>query len=155
MIFPLLLLGGGVLVVMYLLDRSKAMSPAVPSGGVLNADGSWTPPDPPGLYDDPVVATDPRIPPTGVPLGDGLPCPGNPAPPVGWSYWTTQPVTANLSAWAVQMRNQYPIGSFFMSWIDGQLVGARIEYHSEVGATGAQGCYKGLNLLVPNFQPQP
>lgn len=153
MILPLLLLGGGVLVVAYLLDRSKAMAPGVSSGGTLNADGSWTPPDPPGLYDDPVVVADPRIAPTGVPLGNGLPCPGNPPPPVGWSYWTTGAVSADLTAWSVQMRNQYPIGTFFMAWIDGQLVGARIEYHTYVGATGAQGCYKGLNLLVPIQQP--
>jgi hypothetical protein len=148
---PLILLGGGVLVIAYFWQRSQAMNPG---GGTLGPGGEWTPPDPPGLYDDPVIVIDPRIPPSGIPLGAGLPCPGHPPPPVGWSYWpASAQVTPTLSAWAVQMRNANPIGTFIMAWIDGQLVGARIEYHTLQGATNTSGCWKGLNLLAPNVQP--
>ncbi len=124
---------------------TKGMQRNASTSGSLSG-GVWTPPPPPDSGAGPVVATDPRITPSGVALGVGLPCPGNPPPPAGWAYWTS-PVTAALTAWAVQMRNAYPIGTFIQAWVGGQLVGARIEYHSEQGATGATGCFKGLNLM--------
>jgi hypothetical protein len=121
------------------------MSSTASRAGTLSG-GVWTPPDPPDPGAPPVITADPRIQPSGIPLGVGLPCPSNPPPPAGWAYWTGG-VTPALSVWAVQMRDAHPIGTFIQAWIDGQLVGARIEYHDIVGATGATGCFKGLNLL--------
>lgn len=109
----------------------------------------WTPPDPP-QDDSLVTAQDPRVSTGAHPLGVGVSsCPQNPPPPVGWRYWpNSAPVSANLGAWSVEIRNTYPIGTFAQQIVDGQLVGARIEYHTLQGATGARGCFKGLSLML-------
>lgn len=95
-----------------------------------------------------VVVRDPNVD-GSHPLGVGVsPCPGNPPLPAGFAYWTG-PVSPALTAWAVEVRNSYPIGSFIQDVVDGKNVAARIEYHTLQGATGRTGCFKGLSLLRP------
>jgi hypothetical protein len=81
-----------------------------------------------------------------------LPCPDNPAPPIGWGYWKG-PVPALAGQLAAEMLHdsaQYPMGCFVQTVIDGQLVGARVEWHDLQGATGKKGCFRGVNLMKPN-----
>lgn len=132
MFLPLLLIGAGAGLIAYKLMNKSVASGG--GGGTLNGN-DWTPPDPPGPSDAAVIATDPRSPPPGAPLGVGVsPCPTNPPVPVGWAYWTNQPMTPSLPAWAVNMRNSYPIGTMIQAYVDGNLVGARVEYHTLQGA---------------------
>jgi hypothetical protein len=108
----------------------------------------WAPPDPP-TDADPVQATDPRVDITHA-IGE-LPCPKNPAPPVGWAYWTGA-VTPDETALAEKMLHdpeQYPMGSFVQTLVGGALVGARVEWHNLQGKSGRVGCFRGVNLMKP------
>ena len=128
---------------------------ALKSSSAAQGGGSqpWVPPDPPDASSAAVgaagyvTAIDPRVDAAHV-IGV-LPCPTNPSPPVGWAYWTSQlTVTANLGVFASSILNgKYPMGSFVQAIVDGQLVGARVEWHTEQGATGARGCFRGVNLM--------
>ena len=102
---------------------------------------------PTSLY--PIVTVDPRVIP-GAPLGVGVsPCPSNPAAPDGFAYWpSNKAVSANVSAWASSILNSYPIGTFIVDQVDGQIVAARVEYHTTIGATGQTGCFKGVSLMI-------
>ncbi len=44
-------------------------------------------------------------------------------------------------------KQKFPLGSFLQTWLDGELIGARVEWHTEQGATCAQGCFRGVNLM--------
>lgn len=92
---------------------------------------------------DPRVVTNHRI-------GE-LPCPANPPPPDGWEY-----VKANhknpkgaldLCVKMLYDPAHYPMGAFVQAHINGELVGARVEWHKEQGATGKRGCFRGVNLM--------
>jgi hypothetical protein len=98
----------------------------------------------------PIVSTDPGIVP-GAPLGVGVSrCPTNPPPPAGFTYWPARtPVSSAVSAWASATLRKYPIGTFVQDVVAGQLVAARVEYHTWLGATGQTGCFKGVSLMVP------
>jgi hypothetical protein len=39
------------------------------------------------------------------------------------------------------------MGSFVQTWLDGELVAARVEWHDFQGATGKRGCFRGVNLM--------
>jgi hypothetical protein len=119
------------------------------------ANGGVAPEPAPGTY--PMVSMDSRIVP-GTPLGLGPTfvsgCPHNPPPPTGFDYWPGNvSVSAAIGAWAVHVRNAYPIGTFIEDVVGGELVAARIEYHTLQGATGKTGCFKGLNLLRRKMAP--
>lgn len=122
--------------------------PTTNPNGMLLTDGSWiAPAGPTDASQGYVVSIDPRVV-TNWSIGQ-LPCPSNPAPPVGWAYWTG-PVSANLTAFASSMTDNpttYPMGSFVQAVVDGQLVSARVEWHTSQGATGATGCFRGTNLF--------
>lgn len=117
-------------------------------GGQISLRDAWTAPEPPTGNNhfttrDPRVITDHKA---GV-----LPCPRNPPPPVGWTYWTG-PVTAALGELAVEIENDpatYPMGSFVQAVRGGIRVAARVEWHDFQGKTGKHGCYRGTNLLRP------
>jgi hypothetical protein len=122
--------------------------PEGPTDGVTSMGDAW---DPPARPTDAalVVARDPRVI-TGHQPGV-LPCPNNPAPPVGWTYWKGQ-VPAPVGQLAVKVEftaAQFPMGSFVQALIDGQLVGARVEWHDYQGATGKRGCFRGTSLMRP------
>jgi hypothetical protein len=79
-----------------------------------------------------------------------LPVPPNPPPPESWEYWKTQRIPAKASQLAVAMLHnpvKYPMGAFVRIFVDGQLIGARVEWHNLQGATGKKGCFRGVNLL--------
>ena len=119
--------------------------PTLP-GATMALGNAWVAPPPPDGIDlyvvpDPRVKTDHRV--------GQLPCPPNPAPPVGWAYWTGA-VSADLSAFATQIENdpkQFPMGSFVQAVRDQQRVAARVEWHDYKGRTGERGCFRGTNLL--------
>lgn len=97
----------------------------------------------------PIVTTDPGVDTTHQ-IGQ-LPCPANPPPPAGFSAWSG-PVSSALTNWATHVLNTYPMGTFIQDLVGGQLVAARVEWHTWVGATGQTGvCIKGVTL----FQPLP
>jgi hypothetical protein len=114
----------------------------------------WIPPDPPSdNAQPPVNVVDPRV------VQDHqvsvLPCPPNPPPPVGWAYWNHS-VRAGLVALATKMLHDgpdYPMGSFVQEWVDGELVAARVEWHDFQGASGKQGCFRGVNLMQQVVAP--
>lgn len=93
-----------------------------------------------------VSGLDPRV----VPDHDaGTPCPSNPPPPAGWKYWAgaLPPGGGEL---AVRMRDDkqnFPMGCFVQAWLDGELVGARVEWHAVQAATGTHGCFRAVNLM--------
>jgi hypothetical protein len=94
-----------------------------------------------------VVETDPRIEQDHV--AGQLPCPPNPPPPVGWKYWNHS-VRASLVELATRLLHDaktYPMGSFVQTWMDGELVAARVEWHDFQGASGKRGCFRGVNLM--------
>jgi hypothetical protein len=112
----------------------------------------WQPQPPPEDV-TPLKEIDPRVDTTHQ-VGD-LPCPSNPPPPVGWVYWTG-PVPPAPGKLAVEMLHdpaQYPMGCFVQALLDGQLVGARVEWHDLQGATGKKGCFRGVNLMKPHLIP--
>jgi hypothetical protein len=41
------------------------------------------------------------------------------------------------------------MGSFVQALVDGQLVGARVEWHNYQGKTGRHGCFRGTSLFSP------
>ena len=75
-----------------------------------------------------------------------LPCPANPPPPEGWVYWAGAAGPA-LTQFAVGVLQHYPMGTVVMDLVGGELIGARVEWHTVQGATGKTGCFKGVNLL--------
>lgn len=108
---------------------------------------NWNPPAPPVAGVSWLVAVDPRVQTTRDPAH---PCPSNPPPPAGWRYWTDA-VPREGTAMAVTMLHDaqtYPMGAFVQAWIGGQLVGARVEWHTEKAATGERGCFRGVNLMA-------
>jgi hypothetical protein len=108
--------------------------------------GSWSPPTPP-VGNGEVNVIDPRV---VQDHGIGqLPCPPNPDPPDGWEYWRG-PVTKFGVDWCVGMLHApalYPMGSFVQVYEQGQLYGARVEWHNIQGSTGKRGCFRGVNLM--------
>ncbi len=107
---------------------------------------SWMPPPPPGEGEPLVNGRDPRVVQTHAP---GTPCPANPPPPVGWKYWAGALPDGGTDL-AVRMRDDratFPIGSFAQTWLGGQVVGARVEWHTKLGASGKTGCFRGVNLM--------
>jgi len=120
--------------------------------------GDWTPPAPPETpLADNVMGVDPRTDQTTHALGEGLPCPPNPPPPVGWHYWRGREVPAKAGQLALQMRNNpkyYPMGAFLQTYCNGELIGARVEWHSIQGATGKKGCFRGVSLYMPEPAPK-
>jgi len=115
-------------------------------------DNRWFPPLPPlgaseGLE---INAVDPRVDQNH--RAGQLPCPINPAPPVGWKYWPRNlRVNPEAARWTIAILNDpktYPMGSFVQKRIGGQIISARVEWHSLQGRTGKTGCFRGVNLLV-------
>ncbi len=94
----------------------------------------------------PILTVDPGLDPTH-PLGV-LPCPTDPLLPAGLRNWQG-PVPPAVGAWAVHALHTYPIGTIIEDLVDGQIVAARIEYHTLQGATGKTGCFKGCSMLQP------
>jgi peptidoglycan hydrolase-like protein with peptidoglycan-binding domain len=122
--------------------------PGTDGAGVAPIDGTWLPPAPPD-GPGPTVAIDPRVI-TAHAIGQ-LPCPNNPPPPVGWSYWKGR-VSPALVAFASSVEFKpadFAIGSFVQALVDDQLVAARVEWHDFQGATGKRGCFRGTSLFHP------
>jgi hypothetical protein len=107
---------------------------------------AWAPgPDPDG--DEMVHEVDPRI--DASHIERALPCPSNPGPPPGWSYWKGS-VPHDCVALAVSMqadRVQFPMGTFARKRIDGDVVGFRVEWHAVQAMTGKRGAFRGVNLM--------
>ena len=119
-----------------------------PRDGVSSINDAWVPPPAPMTAVLQSTA-DPRVI-TNHPLGQP-PCPPNPPPPVGWAYWTGR-VPALIVEFAVKVEGtpvQFPMGSFVQTLIDGQLVGARVEWHDFQGKTGKHGVFRGTSLFRP------
>jgi hypothetical protein len=122
--------------------------PGTSNAGPAPLNGAWIPPAPPATPGH-VIAIDPRVI-TAHAVGQ-LPCPTNPPPPVGWSYWKGR-VSSALVAFASSVEfapAEFAMGSFVQSLIDGQLVAARVEWHDFQGATGKRGCFRGTSLFHP------
>lgn len=114
-------------------DRSRALGFAPPTFSSLQY---------------PIVTTDPGVDTTHL-IGQ-LPCPTNPPPPDGFAIWTGS-VSPAVSAWSKHVLITYPMGTFVQDIVDGQLVAARVEWHTWRGATGETGiCIKGVTLFQPN-----
>lgn len=117
-----------------------------PIGPAPRVDSSpWTPPPPPPPGGT-VASIDPRVVKDHPP---GTPCPSNPPAPVGWTYWSGT-LPKGGAELAVQMRDDrenHPLGSFVQTWLDGQLVGSRCEWHPFTA--GKKGCFRGINLMRP------
>ena len=122
--------------------------PDGPQDGVISMGDAWDPPPPPNDATL-VVARDPRVITNHQP--GVLPCPANPAPPVGWKYWTGRftPAIGQLAVKVEGSSAEFPMGSFVQTVIDGMLVGARVEWHDFQGLTGKTGCFRGTNLMRP------
>jgi|GEM_PF-3297733 len=122
--------------------------PGGPRDGVTSINDAWVPPIAPTSA---VLETtrDPRVI-TNHNTGQ-LPCPPNPPPPVGWAYWSGG-VPELCSKFAIRVEtspNEFPMGSFVQTLIDGKLVGARVEWHDFQGATGSHGVFRGTSLFRP------
>jgi len=107
----------------------------------------WRPPDPPDANAEMVTALDARV--DTAHLVGALPCPSNPAPPLDWEYWSG-PIPKGGEQFASDILKdpmKFPMGTFVQGYLDGTLVGARVEWHSLQGATGKQGCFRGVNLM--------
>jgi hypothetical protein len=115
----------------------------------------WEAPEPEVNSADELIVVDPRVVVDHV-VGR-LPCPRNPAPPDGWRYWKLhEHVPAALGALSVKMLHDgkvYPMGAFVQIWHEQELVAARVEWHDVKGATGEQGCFRGVNLLRRSAAP--
>jgi len=112
----------------------------------------WQSPDPPN-GPEPLIAVDPRV--DGKHVIGALPCPKNPPPPVGWEYWKG-PVSHRLVDFAEMIRDdsvRFPMGAFAQAVIEGELIGARVEWHDLKGRTGERGCFRGVNLMRHVAQP--
>ena len=123
-------------------------APGTGGAGPAPINGAWIPPAPP---DSPgqIIAIDPRVT-TAHAIGQ-MPCPNNPPPPVGWSYWKGR-VSPALVAFASSVEFKpadFAMGSFVQALIDDQLVAARVEWHDFQGATGKRGCFRGTSLFHP------
>lgn len=112
----------------------------------------WTPETPDSkLVEDPsatIYEQDPRVVTDHQP--GQLPVPPNPPPPVGWTYWKKQPVphaAASLANHMLHNPGTCPMGTFVRISVDGEIIGARVEWHDFQGATGKRGCFRGVNLL--------
>src|SRR6185369_2060219 len=108
-------------------------------------DDAWLAPELAG--EDELISVDPRVVTNHV-VG-ALPCPVNPRPPDGWKYWTG-PVSSALGALASKILadpQRYPMGAFVQTFVAGERVAARVEWHDLQGATGKRGCFRGVNLL--------
>ncbi len=122
--------------------------PGGPIDGVTSINDAWDPPSPPaagelGITRDPRVTTD-HVP-------GRLPCPKNPAPPVGWGYWKGHVPEAAVRL-AIEVEGtpaRFPMGSFVQAVVDGRLLAARVEWHDYQGATGKRGCFRGTSLFRP------
>ena len=84
----------------------------------------------------------------------GRPCPVNPPPPAGWKYLHPKGhvVTSKAVKLATDMLSdpeKYPMGTFVQTICDGELIGARVEWHNVQGATGKEGVFRGVNLMLP------
>lgn len=109
----------------------------------------WQPPPPPA-DDSPLQELDPRV--NSTHLIGVLPCPKNPPPPVGWEYVKGNhfpPAAGKLAADMLHDAEHYPMGTFLQTLIDGELLGARVEWHDLQGLTGKSGCFRGVNLMRP------
>lgn len=115
-------------------------------GGQISLRDAWAAPAPPDGTDL-FIVQDPRVI-TNHTAGK-LPCPSNPPPPVGWTYWRG-PVPSPLNDLAAQIENdsvRFPMGSFVQAVRSGMRVAARVEWHDFQGKSGKQGCFRGTNLL--------
>lgn len=115
---------------------------------MANIDEVWSAASPPGLDSDgPIAEVDPRI--VQNHSIAQLPCPPNPAPPTGWKYWkkSLRPSLVDLATRMLHDNVTYPMGTFVQTWLDGELVAARVEWHDVQGATGKHGCFRGVNLM--------
>lgn len=117
---------------------------------------SWSPEAPESDLDEAAVIceVDPRVNTThqvGV-----LPVPANPPPPEGWRYWgNRKPIPPEASKLCVTMLHAlslYPMGSFARINVQGEVIGARVEWHDTQGATGKKGCFRGVNLMYKDEQ---
>jgi hypothetical protein len=117
-------------------------------GYVMPQFDDWVPSDPPNSSDDGVInEIDPRVNATHS-IGQ-LPVPINPPPPIGWIYWKGA-VPPQAGTFAVKILHDsitYPMGSFVQFFAEGELIGARVEWHNIQGATGKRGCFRGVNLM--------
>jgi hypothetical protein len=121
--------------------------PPLPGGDISRGD-AWSPPQAPPDASL-VIARDPRVI-TNHLLGQ-LPCPNNPAPPVGYAYWKGG-VSAAVQAFASKVEGHaadFPMGSFVQTTLDGNVVAARVEWHDFQGMTGKTGCFRGTSLFRP------
>lgn len=119
-------------------------------GGAISLGDAWQAPAAPA-DDTLVIAQDPRI--ITAHRAGQLPCPKNPAPPVGYTYWQGG-VSPALQALASKVENtpaEFPMGTFVQTCINGQVVAARVEWHTFQGMTGKTGCFRGTSL----FRPRP
>ena len=117
-------------------------------GETVSLGDAWQPPAAPTGADW-VVVRDPRV--IMGHLPGVLPCPSNPAPPLGYAYWQGQ-VPPHVGALAAKVEfapAEFPMGSFVQALVDGQLVAARVEWHDYQGATGKRGCFRGTSLFRP------
>src|SRR4051812_38524570 len=108
-------------------------------------DNPWDPPAPPD-EGEPLMTLDPRIITGHVP--GVLPCPSNPPPPIGWTYWHG-PVSPAAVELAKSVEHGQPLGAFVQARIDGKLIGARKEWHDYQGMSGKHGCFVGTSLFRP------
>lgn len=78
-----------------------------------------------------------------------LPCPQNPGPPSGWTYWSgpTDASERNLAVHMLHDPATYPMGSFVEATHGGEPLGARVEWHTLQAATGRAGCFRAVNLM--------
>ena len=81
----------------------------------------------------------------------GMPCPPNPAPPVGTTLWpANKAVSKAILDWS-RSNLKYPKWTLVVSNIDGQDVVARLEthYHEPGGTVQPWGCHKGNTIYLP------
>jgi len=119
--------------------------PPLPGGDVSLGDAWSAPAAPPDA--SLVIVRDPRVITNHVP--GQLPCPNNPAPPVGYTYWKGG-VSPAVQAFASKVEGHaadFPMGSFVQTTIDGVVVAARVEWHDFQGMTGKTGCFRGTSLF--------
>lgn len=128
-------------------DGTPAVAPNSRTS-IPQAQGAWTPPV---LGDDEEISIsqDPRV--NSTHKAGVLPCPKNPPPPTGWKYWRAKVPEAG-TALAVSVRDDqgtYPMGSFVQTRLQGKLIAARVEWHTEQARSGKKGCFRGVNLMAP------
>ncbi|HSC85924.1 MAG TPA: hypothetical protein VLC09_01585 [Polyangiaceae bacterium] len=119
-------------------------SAAAAKSGVAFAD-PWCPSLAPPSGE--LVEVDPRV--IAAHKAGKLPCPPNPAPPVGFSYWKGKAPKAGVELAARMLKNKqrYPMGAFVQAILGGVHTAARVEWHAVQGSTGKQGAFRGVNLM--------